>query len=183
MKHILLALSLLCAFTKAFAQKNHLFTDIGTPPGLSASYNYKLTRHFGAGIGLQVNNTFPTIISGRQFSPAAFVDLRVYLRPKKVSQFFAFLNPGIDFYHQKNHYKFADDNNSLDYIPGDAGFFLSLGLGYFRPITKHGAGPYVSLKMISNWYGAKRYILRPSTGFEKMPLIDGNAVFSLGFKF
>jgi hypothetical protein len=88
MKHILFSLLLIFASAKVSAQRNNLFADIGIPPGISASYSYKLTNHFGVGIGLQVYRTVPTVITHRQFTPAAFADIRLYLRPKKANQLF-----------------------------------------------------------------------------------------------
>jgi hypothetical protein len=95
---------------------------------------------------------------------------------------FVFLNHGIDLYQQNNHYKIVD-NKSLYYVPGSAGLYIGLGLGYFRRITKRGGGPYASLKMISNWYTAKEYYFFSGKKKSDMFLGDGNLVFCLGFKF
>jgi hypothetical protein len=91
MKQTLMSILLLSSALWAEAQQNNLFGDLGLPldlglPGVSVTYNRKLVKWFGVGVGAQGyfysrqdmhNNNV------EQFTPAVFADLRGYIPIKK----------------------------------------------------------------------------------------------------
>jgi hypothetical protein len=168
-------------------QKHHLFVDAATPlssgcPGFSLTYCYKTTKHNLIGLGIQGYNIDPTFNNALQFTPAVFADFRLVFRPYKKNQFFIFTDLGINFYKHNNNYYSAPYNHILKDV-GDKGFYMGLGFTYFRRMTKKGGGPYVMLKMISNWHSVQEY--HPATGQldQKSLSFDAVPTLSLGFKF
>jgi hypothetical protein len=176
MKHALIIVLLVCNTLIGFAQKNNLFADVGTPLGFSVTYNYKLPKLPGLGIGIQGYNFSASGSSSAQFIPAVFADIRSY-HAKRKHLFFYLVDLGIDFY--------AFDRIQTPYksitAPND-GIYLGFGLGYFRQLTKHGGGPYASLKFISNSTTTDEYDF--ATGkHAKVFNLNGTFALSVGFKF
>jgi hypothetical protein len=203
MKYAFITVILVLNHIGTSAQKYNLFADAGISfsqitPGLSATYNYKLTRWLGAGIGVQGYAFYPTKTHHHQFVPAIFGDLRLNIRSRKRNQFFSFLDVGIDFYKHTDNY--FQDANFIYNVPNDNGVYTGLGIGYFRGMAKAGGkvnclpsesegepvvsnrGPYVSLKLITNNYKANAF--NTLTGEKQTKTLGrGTIVFSLGFKF
>lgn len=164
MKHlytqILAAVCCIVSLT-ATAQKHSAYADLGIVlngphPGASATYNYKLAKRLGVGIGAQGYVFSPTDVNRAQFIPGVFADVRLNLRPAKNNQFFTLLDVGMNFYkadmryYRRNAYDvFSNRHNN--------GMLLGLGVGYLRRLAARGTGVYASLKMMSNNYTTNRY--------------------------
>jgi hypothetical protein len=164
------------------AQEQHrLYADVGYVPGFSATYNYTLVKHVSAGIGVQGYDFYPSLSYYSRFTPAVFADIRFNIRPEKKGQAFVFMDFGMNFYKRSN--KYYRYNNSIERDRKNNGFYAGLGVAYMRRMTKRGGGPYVSLKMISNWHNSDKldpYTLQP---VAKLLSLDATAVFSIGFKY
>ena len=169
----------------SLAHKHVLYADAGNSmarfyPGASITYNYNIVKWVGIGVGIQAYD-FHATISNFEYVPAAFADLRVNICPRKKNQFFAFLDLGINFYKHNSSYYWRDGNTFYN-VRSDNGNYGGLGVGYFRPITKRGWGPYGSLKIISNSYKAYPYSAvtdrQQAAGFG-----DATLVVAVGFKF
>jgi hypothetical protein len=186
MRHALVALLVFVSPLSSGAQKHYLYTDAGLSfdyggnPGFSATYNYNLGKHIGVGAGVQGYMWYPAITNPRQFTPAAFLDCRFLIRPKRPNQYFILSDLGMDFYKHK------DDNvrkgNYVYSVPKDNGIYFGLGMGYFRRLGARGWGPYATLKLITNFHPQDE--LHLSTGAQKSYTIgDGTFVLSVGFRF
>jgi hypothetical protein len=185
MKHAFIALLVLFSAITTLAQKHNLFADVGTLRGFSATYNYRVAKHFGAGIGVQGYRFSPTELDyyydRKRFVPGVFADLRLNIRPLKRGQMFSFLDLGIDLYKQdKSYYR---DSNYIFTIPHDNGFYIGFGFGYFRRVTKGGGGPYTSLKFVTNWYTSYFYDIVSPANDRIYPSADFGVALSLGYRF
>ena len=176
MKYALIALFVVFNPVVTIAQKDNVFADVGIPGGFSATYNYKIPKRPGLGMGLQGYAIAPTGFSANQFVPAVFADIRFY-HPKRKHLFFYLVDLGVDFY------TFGDIHTIYKTVTStNHGIYLGLGLGYFRPVTKRGAGPYASLKFISNGCTIDEYFF--ATGQDSKSFnLNGTFAFSIGFKF
>ncbi len=154
MKYILIALLAVFNPVLASAQRSNLYADIGIPADISLTYNYKILKHLGLGVGAQVCHFEPTLTNYGESVPAIFGDLRLYFLMRKKHFFFYFLDLGINFY------KANDDPGNYNalfvHVTQDNGFYAGGGYGYFHVVTKRGGGWYVSLKSVVNSY---KYIL------------------------
>lgn len=185
MKQFLIALFLLLTPFISSAQKHYLYTDIGLSLaygnlGFSATYNYKLSKHIGVGAGVQGYVFHPATTNPKQFTPAVYADARFLIRPARISQYFITWDMGWNFY--KHNDDFARAGDHVYQVPQDNGFYLGLGLGYFRRLTSRGAGAYATLKMISNTCKEKQYTLS-GTELASVNTTDATLVISLGFRF
>lgn len=190
MKHLyrqlLIAVFFLTSFTLS-AQKHHAYADFGLVfngpnPGVSATYNYKLAKHLGAGIGIQGYGFSPTEIDAQRFIPAVYADVRLNIRPGKKNQFASFLDIGMNFF-QSNQQYYRTSPYDVFRNKHNNGMYLGLGIAYLRRISPRGSGPYLSLKMISNSYTTNRY--DPIT-LQQMAVwynLSANFAASLGFRF
>lgn len=184
MKHAFIAL-LMALGDSASAQKQYLYTDGGLSlayfdPGFSATYNYNILRHLGIGAGAQAYVFHPATTLPRHFTPALFADLRLRIRPEKISQYFVLADLGMDFYQHNNDV--VRDRNFSYSVPKKNGFYFGLGIGYFLRLTYRGWGPYASVKLINNIYNKDEVNL--STGEPKTISSAGSTtVLSLGFRF
>ncbi|MCW3124109.1 MAG: hypothetical protein JWQ38_3601 [Flavipsychrobacter sp.] len=195
MKYTLIALLLVFNATGAFAQKVDSFhsgikmkdifwADGGMSfargiPGASITYNYNVTRFLGLGAGAQVYD-FHATMTNYQPIPALFWDVRFNIRSRKKSQYFLFLDGGLDIYKHNDSY-WVDGNNYY-YVRDDNGSYYGTGIGYFRPQTNRGWGHYVSLKLIFNHYQANAFnTITREKSIEEME--NGTLVVSFGFKF
>lgn len=157
---VIAAIFLISSFA-ASAQKHTGYADLGMVlngpyAGASATYNYKLTKRIGAGIGAQGCIFAPSDINKAQFVPAVFADVRLNMRPAKNNQFFALMDVGMNFYkadmryYRRNAYDvFSNRHNN--------GVLFGLGVGYLRRLLPRGTGVYASLKMMTNNYTTNRY--------------------------
>ena len=153
MKYVLLALVSLIHSYGASAQKDNLYADAGlslayNDPGFSLTYNHNFIKYIGVGAGIQGYAFHPAATNIRQFTPAVFADLRFRLRPEKISQYFAFLDVGYNFYQHNNDS--VQEGNFIYSVPQDNGIYGGIGIGYFLRLTHRGWGPYVTVKFISN---------------------------------
>lgn len=188
MKCTLVALIVFFTPILAPAQKHTVYADVGIPIGVSATYNYKLTKNLGAGMGIQGikfrhpgdHLLLPEDITNR-FTPAIYVDIRLTAWATKKNQLITFLDFGMNFYKQNKTY-YRDDNTVFN-VPHNNGFYTGLGLGYFRRMTKLGGGPYLSLKLVSNWFTVKEYNIVSTDQDRVLWALDLIPALSLGFKF
>lgn len=181
MRYLLIALLAACNPFGMSAQTHNIFADVSPfAAGLSATYNYKATKHFGGGAGFQSYNYSPTLPVRHRFTPALFADLRLYMRPGKKNQFFSFLDLGINFY-SADGMSFRSGTIIYKNTEGN-GFYAGLGFGYFRRITRRGGGPYASLKIISNTYRPEGFDLATHEQF-KGGWLSGTLCLSVGFRF
>lgn len=181
MRYALITLIMVCNSISAWAQKHHVYADIGIPfPGFSATYNYKFAKHWGAGAGVQGYPFYPTGINIRKFVPAVYGDVRLYIRPEHRNQFFTFLDLGMDVYKLKDRY-YRDSVLVYD-VPAN-GFYSGLGFGYFNRITERGSGVYTSLKMVLNWYTVDGYSIVAPEQDTRLLTLGGTFAVSIGFKF
>lgn len=189
MKHFFIVLLLMLYSFSMFAQKHNLYADAGLSLygprlGFSITYNYKIKQWLALGGGVQGYKFHPTeayvMYERLQFIPAIFADVHFYFRPDGKNQFFSFLDLGIDFYSRSDSgfWRKAVIYNA----PNNNGFYTGPGFGYFRNMTKHGAGPYATIKMLFNWYKVDGYhtILKEHGGGA---MGSGTIAVSLGFKF
>lgn len=181
MKHLLIILLSVFIIHTSYAQKHTIYADVGYVPGISATYNYNLTKHFSGGIGLQGYKFAPSQNLESIFMPSIYADMRIKIRPSKKNQFFSFFDFGINFYQQDKSYR--RDSTTISHYPHNNGFSFAMGLGYFRRMTKRGGGPYLSLKLLSNWYTIRGYSVVSER--EEIGLLNINArpVVAIGFKF
>lgn len=164
MKHLytqILAAACCIASFVASAQKHTAYADLGIVlngprAAVSATYNYKLAKHLGVGIGAQGAVYAPTDVNNAQFIPGVFADVRFNIRPTKNNQFFALLDAGMNFYKADMRYY---RTNAYDVFSNrhNNGMLLGLGVGYLRRLAPRGTGVYASLKMMSNNYTTNRY--------------------------
>lgn len=164
MKHLytqILAAACCIASFVASAQKHTAYADLGivlnSPrPAASATYNYKLAKRLGVGIGAQGAVYAPTDVNIAQFIPGVFADVRFNMRPTKNNQFLALLDAGMNFYKADMRYY---RTNAYDVFSNrhNNGMLLGLGVGYLRRLAPRGTGVYASLKMMSNNYTTNRY--------------------------
>ncbi len=155
--------------TFSFAQsKNNFFGDINYTSensfGISATYNRRLAKHVGLGLGAQV------IDYSDRARTAVYLDLRGYWNIKR-SLIFAYGNAGIDFYKGYHTLSGQVPNNAL---------YLGLGLGYSYQINKRNMGPYIALKWLSNSYTTKQY--DPYGGEATVYNFTGWPAIALGFR-
>jgi hypothetical protein len=169
----------------SLAQKHYLYTDGAISlayfdPGFSATYNYNPIKYIGMGAGVQGYVFHPAITNHRQFTPAVFADVRFRIRPERISQYFALLDVGMNFYQHKNEVE--RKGNYLYSVPNDNGVYVGLGLGYFLRLTHRGWGPYTTVKLINNIYKSNEYNI--TTGEQRsFTPAGGTIVLSLGFRF
>ena len=174
-------ISLLMSSLCANAQVNNVFADIGLPldshiGGLSLTYNRKLVRKFGVGIGAQeyylsVGDNSSKLVN--QFTPTLFADLRGYFGHRK-SRFLLFADFGLDFKRNTDTTKFGPVHGN--------GFYCGAGLGYFCKVTKTGMGPYVTLKFVSDTYSEEEYNTVTQQR-SSATLLSATSVIAVGFKF
>jgi len=185
MKYILLVLVLFSS-ASVFGQQHNFYADAGLVfsgqggPVFSATYNYRPVKHIGLGLGVQGCKFRPTYTTDIVFMPTVFGEFRVNIRPEKKNQFFTFIDFGMNFYKHSD-LLYSNSEGIYEY-KGDNGFYFGLGLGYFRPITERGWGPYASIRIISNaFYGNAYYVSRPND--HTSGYLWGDLAFSVGFKF
>lgn len=176
-----LTLLFILSLQPVFAQKHSIYADAGYRPSISATYNYKLTQHLGVGIGIQAYSFTPTPNLSSIFMPSIFANLRVKMLTTKKNQLFTFLDFGINFYKQDKSYR--RDSTTISHYPHNNGFNWGIGLGYFRLMTKRGGGPYLSLKLISNWYTLRGYSIVSERDEIGLLNIEARPIIALGFKF
>lgn len=185
MKQVIYIFLVLIAPLVASAQGFNLYADAGIclsylDPGSSVTYNYNFNKHLSLGAGVQEYTFHTTLTNVHQLTSAVFGEFRCNMKQRKKGQYFSFLDLGINCYRNNN-----SEYHNGDYIytvPGNNGFYAGLGYGYMHYTTKQKGGPYVSLKMITNWYKSDRYDLYSGvrdTGHSS----DGTLVVSAGFKF
>jgi hypothetical protein len=185
MKYVLVALLALISTIKASAQKHNLYADGGlclayNDPGFSATYNYNFIKYIGIGAGVQGYAFHPAATNIRHFTPAVFADLRFRIRPEKISQYFAFVDVGYNFYKHNNDS--LQEGNFIYSVPQDNGIYGGLGIGYFLRLTHRGWGPYATVKLISNNCKVdQRNILTNEKGSQHQT--RSTLVISLGFRF
>lgn len=182
MKHTLLVLLFVPLF--ASAQRHNLFADAGISfqgpsPGFSITYNYKLLKRLGVGIGVQGYSFSATTTDVRDFTPALYGDMRFNFRHRKKGMYFLFLDLGIDFYRRPATRSTA---TIIETVAHDNGTYFGLGYGYMRRITKRGGGPYGSLKLISNTYKVDDYNTASKKTHSSV-LLSGTLALSVGFRF
>lgn len=174
---IFLAMNPLCVV----AQKNNTFADAGFSlddniPGASVTYNRKLIKYFGVGVGGQAykySRTWPSGSVDKTFTPALFADLRGYL-PIKKSLLFLMCDFGVDFYKSEDvAYAEKGHNN---------GFYTGLGLGYCYEITKRRSGPYMSVKIVSDAFKNQQYNI-VTKEVHDVTNVNATSVISVGYKF
>jgi hypothetical protein len=184
MKYALIALLVVINPFGASAQKDVFWGDGGMSlarglPGASMTYNYNVIRFLGLGAGAQIYD-FHATMTNFQPIPTIFWDLRFNIRSRKKSQYFVFLDAGLNIY-KRNTDTWADGDN-IDYVRYDNGSYTGLGIGYFQRQTNRGWGRYVTLKMISNSYHA--YAFNKVSGESSDERWgDDTIVISFGFKF
>lgn len=190
MKHlytqILATLCCMASFA-ATAQKHTCYADLGLVfngpnPGMSATYNYKLAKHLGAGIGIQGYSFSPNEVDAQRFIPAVYADVRLNIRPGKKNQFASFFDIGMNFF-QSNQQYYRTGPYDVFRNKHNNGMYLGLGIAYLRRISPRGSGPYLSLKMISNSYTTNRY---DPVNLQQMSVwynMSANFAASLGFRF
>ncbi len=172
---------LIFAYAITATGQYHLLGDIGYTPGVSITYNYELTKHLAAGIGLQSYMYPPTGDKSKKFTTGLYADLRINIRTTKKNQFFTFFNFGVNLYKQDKSYD--RDSTHISHYPHNNGFCFNMGLGYFRKMTKRGGGPYLALKMVSNWYTIRGYSIISKEDEIGLLSVDARPVIALGFKF
>lgn len=164
----------------AARSKHSVFTDAGISfstslPGISATYNYRLSRRLGVGIGAQayyLNEHGVGSNMENRLTPAIYTDVRGYYGQKK-SMFLLFADVGMNLYKYRGTAgNIRRNNNSL---------YTGLGMGYHYRTSERGAGPYVSLKLVYDAYiSHEHYSIGPES---KIMNIDATMVASAGFKF
>ena len=181
MKHILIAILVLCTPGTSNAQRHNLHADVGIAQGGlggSITYNYKLSKRLGIGLGGQFYR-FPTPSGIVKSIPAAFADMRIYMRPEKNNQFFLFVDLGMHIYDQDAKRYSSDSTWYYDYQ--NNGFYMGFGFAYLRRVSKRGGGPYASFKIITNTSKIGGYDYSRN---REIGLLDANATvaFSIGFR-
>jgi len=185
MKRISIILLFLASCLRVSAQKNYVYTDAAISlayydPGFSATYNYNPIKYIGMGIGVQGYVFHPATTSPHLFTPAAYADVRFRIRPEKISQYFVFLDVGMDFYKHNNDSAIA--GNYIDYVPNNNGVYVGMGIGYFLRLTYRGWGVYTTAKLINNIYRRNEYDMankEPSS----INAAGGTVILSLWFRF
>jgi hypothetical protein len=185
MKNTLIALLIFICPLGATAQKDVIYGDVGLCfaylyPGASVTYNHNFIKYIGIGVGAQGYVFHTTRTTPHKFTPAVFADIRFNIRPKKQNQFFVYMDFGMDIY--KHDPAYWREGNYIYNTTKDNGFYTGLGLGYFLRLTDRGAGPYCSVKMISNGYSAEGLTLATNQKTTEH-FADGTFVLSFGFKF
>jgi len=181
MKYLFTALLLLLLPVWLPAQQHSLYADLGVPAGLSATYNYKVTKNLGAGGGVQVQSFYLPFTDKARLIPAIFADVHLTAWATKRNRLISFLDLGINLHRQDQSYHRG--SNLVYNIPHNNGFYSGLGLGYFRRITKRGGGAYLALKLGLNWYNFKEYSI--VTDYEDRSTLSGTGrpALVIGFKF
>ncbi|MCW3123228.1 MAG: hypothetical protein JWQ38_2720 [Flavipsychrobacter sp.] len=166
--------------SRAEAQRNNTFADLGLSfgsgmPGVSATYNRKLTKRFGIGLGAQ-GYFYPGIDRFRKpierFIPAPYADLRWYRGVGK-GQMFTFIDVGVNLY-------LGFDAYVSSVVEHSNGLYSGLGIGYYRPVNKAGLSPYLSLKLVSDTYkSTQTYMGHESSSVS----LDATIVLSAGLRF
>jgi hypothetical protein len=185
MKYTLLVLLGLINSIASPAQKNNLYADAGIclaylDPGASVTYNYNFNKHISIGAGLQEYTFHTTVTNLHQLTPAVFGEFRYNMRQRKKGRYFLFFDLGIDLYNQNNSY--YRDGDFTYTVPNNNGVYAGSGIGYMHYTTRRHGGPYVSLKMVSNWYTSERYN-QLTNEQQAGGSGDGTFVVSVGFKF
>ena len=185
MRRISIILLFLASFLRVSAQKNYLYTDGAISlayfdPGFSATYNYDPIKYIGVGIGVQGYVFHPATTNPRLFTPAAYADIRFKIRPEKISQYFVFMDIGMDFYKHNNDS--AIIGNYIYSVPNDNGVYVGFGLGYFLRLTYRGWGVYTTAKLINNIYKRNEYNITTNERSSINPA-GGTVILSLGFRF
>ncbi|MBS1773791.1 MAG: hypothetical protein JST82_13105 [Bacteroidetes bacterium] len=181
MKCLFVALLIIFGPIVISAQEHRAYADVGYVPGFSATYNYSLAKYVGLGVGVQGYRLSPGMSSFSRLVPAIFADIRFNIRPEKKGQAFAFMDFGMNFYKHSNKFYYTKSGILRD--KNDNSFYAGFGLGYLRSITERGGGPYLSVKIVTDWFSTD--VLNPVTLLPESALyhIYGDLVFSLGFKF
>ena len=165
----------------ATAQQHSLYADLGIPFGFSATYNYKLTKHLGAGGGVQTQSFYLPYAEYTKLVPAIFADMHLTAWATKKNRFISFLDLCINLHKQDQSYQ--RDSTSVYNIPHNNGFYTGLGLGYFRRVTKRGGGAYIALKLVLNWHNMKEYSIVADSKDRSLIIASGTSVLAIGFKF
>lgn len=163
------------------AQQHSLYADLGIPFGLSATYNYRLTKNIGAGGGLQAQSFYTPFANNARVIPAVFADLHVTAWATKKNSFLTFFSLGMNIHKQDQGYR--RDAYSVYNIPHNNGVYTGLGLGYFRRITKRRGGAYIALKLVLNWYNMKEYSIVADDRDRSLIAASGTPLLAIGFKF
>lgn len=184
MKYLLITLLAISHPLHTLAQKNDLYADIGISmsrlvPGPSVTYNHNFFPFLGLGIGVQGYDYHATQ-TNFQFIPTIYGDLRFKIRPQKISQFFLFLDVGINMYmHSTGNWGEGDMRYS---VQNDNGLYIGPGIGYYLNLMERGRGVYTTLKIISNGYKADA--LNIVTNERSTRSFSGSTlVYAVGFKF
>ncbi|HEY1032856.1 MAG TPA: hypothetical protein VGD89_13860 [Flavipsychrobacter sp.] len=185
MKRFVIVLACLFHGFCVSAQKHHTYIDAGLSlayfdPGFSVTYNYHPAKHLGVGIGTQGYVFHPASTNPRHFTPALFADVRLRIRPEKISQYFLFLDAGMNFYQHNNDSAYS--GTYILTVPNDNGVYVGLGLGYFLRLTHRGWGAYASAKLINNIYKRNEYNTLTNEQNSINPAA-GTLILSLGFRF
>ena len=159
--------------------RHNVYADIGLPPGLSLTYNYKLTKKIGLGIGAQGYRL--DFLQTHEFIPAVYADLRMYIMPRKKHQLFCMVDLGLSLFKSGNKY-YSDDGTVAYTLTQDNGFYYGMGFGYFRMKTKRGGGFYASMKIITNICNVNQTWLATNTQ-RNVDHFDSEGAISVGFKF
>lgn len=181
MKNSFLTLYICLLAVQALAQKHSLYADIGTMPGFSATYNYRVAKWLGVGAGLQGNKIYRTDSDTKDFTPSLYANIRLNAWCQKKNQFFTALDLGMNIFKQDK--SFERDSTSVYHFSHNNGFYTGLGLGYFRRMTNRGGGPYLSLKLITNWYTLWGYSIVAENQDIGLMALSGTLGLTLGFKF
>lgn len=185
MKSVSIVLLFLVCSLKVAAQKHHTYIDGAISlayfdPGFSATYNYHPVKYIGLGLGVQGYVFHPASTNPRHFTPALFADVRFRIRPEKISQYFVFMDFGMNFYKHNNDSAYS--GNYILTVPNDNGVYVGLGLGYFLRLTHRGWGAYATAKLINNIYKRNEYNVITKEQNTIQPA-GGTLILSLGFRF
>jgi hypothetical protein len=172
MKTLFVLLFSLCSVTTLFAQKGRdIYTDVSLPLGLSATYDFRVARHFEVGGGIQAFNNRRKY---KNITSSIFLDLRPYWQKKK-NLFFILADFGITTY-------LGETPDPAKYEVAPFGAYSALGFGYCRTITKRGMGPYISFALRGASY-QEHYSVASSPAAADYTVIDATGLLSVGFKF
>lgn len=181
MRYLMIASLMLIYPIRATAQQHSVYTELGIPLGLSATYNYSLTKNLGAGVGVQAQSFYLPFSNNARLIPGIFADLHLTAWATKKNRFISYLNLGMNLHRQDKSYQ--RDSTSVYNIPHNNGFYTGLGLGYFRRVTKRGGGAYIALKLVLNWHNFKEYSIVADSKDRSLIIASGTPVLAIGFKF
>jgi hypothetical protein len=173
MKTIFAVLLVITSHYMALGQnKNNIYVDVALNyPGISATYDKKMTRHLDLGFGLSAYNfndmSYATIRS------ACYADLRLYKEARRNLFFgFADIGPALNGGREPN-----------DATMSPFGLYTTLGFGYCYRISKRGMGPYVSLGLYGYTESIHYKNPPPTPRLKDYTIEDANGLLSVGFKF